>query len=121
MFVAATCAEHLVSRTVLFEPNESGLPEGLMASPALVRVIGGMVYVPVVNVGTSDVLLFPRKVLGTLAVVHVVSPSAGVTEVKPVVVSVDSQTVQVMSSTVAEHIAAVDLTALSATEQSKVK
>lgn len=47
--VAATCAEQLAGGTVLFEPIESGLPEGLLASPALVRVIGGSVYVPVVN------------------------------------------------------------------------
>ncbi len=41
--VAATCAEHLAGITALFEPTESGLPEGLLASPALVRVTGGSV------------------------------------------------------------------------------
>lgn len=57
------------------------------------RVIGGTVYVPVVNVGTSDVMLFLRRVLGTLVRVHVSSP-VGVTEVRSDVVSVSSQDIQ---------------------------
>lgn len=42
---------------VLFEPLEQGLSAELLASPVLVRVKGGIAYMPVVNVGFSDVLL----------------------------------------------------------------
>ncbi len=63
----------------------------LLASPALVQVTGGSVYVPVVNIGTSDVLLFPLRVLGSLVRVHVVSLPAGVTEVRPITTNVYSQ------------------------------
>lgn len=120
-FVAATCAEQLAGSTVLFEPSESGLPEGLLASPALVRVIGGSVYVPVVNMGNSDVLLFRRRVLGTLVRVHVVSLPMGITEVRPCTASAYSQGTQVASSTVPEQIAALNLSALPEVEQEKVR
>lgn len=46
--VAATCSSQYSSGTVLFEPLDSGLPAGLLASPALVRVDRATVYVPVV-------------------------------------------------------------------------
>lgn len=119
--VATTCAEQLAGSTVLFEPTESGLPEGLLASPALVRVIGGSVYVPVVNVGTSDVLLFPRRVLGTLVGVQVVSLPEGVSEVRPTIASAYSQGTLVAGTTVSEQIAAMDLTALPELEQGRVR
>ncbi len=119
--VAATCAEHLAGSKVLFEPTKSGLPEGLLASPALVRVTGGSVYVPVVNIGTSDVLLFPSWVLGSLVRVHVISLPAGVTEVRPTTTNVYSQATLAAISTISERIAAVDLTALPELEQGKVK
>lgn len=45
---------------------------GLLALPALLKVTGGTVYVPVVNIGTSDVLFFPCRIFGTLARVHVI-------------------------------------------------
>lgn len=38
--VAATCSENFSSGVALFEPLESGLPAGLLASPALIRVKG---------------------------------------------------------------------------------
>lgn len=119
--VAATCAEQLAGSTVLFEPSESGLPEGLLASPALVRVIGSSVYVPVVNIGTSDVLLFPRRVLGSLVTVHVVSLPAGVTEVRPTTENVYSQATLAASSTVLKQISEIDLTALPELEQDRVR
>lgn len=34
--IAATCSEHYSDTTVLFEPLDSALPAGLLASPALV-------------------------------------------------------------------------------------
>lgn len=115
-FVVATCAEQLAGSTVLFEPSESGLPEGLLASPALVQVTRGSGYVLVVNIGTSDVLLFPRRVLGTLVRVHVVRLLTGVTEVRPITFGAYSQGTQAASSTVSEQIA-LNLTALPESEQ----
>lgn len=120
-FVVATCAEQLAGTTVMFEPTESGLPEGLLVSPSLVQVIGSSVYVPVVNIGLSDVLLFPRRILGTLSGVHVVSLPAGVTEVRPPAVGAYSQATQAASATVSAQIEALDLTALSVSEQAKVR
>ncbi len=76
---------------------------------------------PVVNIGTSDVLLFPRRVLGSLVRVHVVSLPAGVTEVRPTTTNVYSQATLAAISTISERIAAVDLTALPELEQGKVK
>lgn len=77
----------------MFEPPESGLPAGLLASPALVRVIRGTVYVPVVNVGTAEVMLRPTTVVGNLREVYIVSLPAGVSEEKPVVATVQSHSV----------------------------
>lgn len=54
--VATTCTEHLAGQAVLFEPTESSLPAGLLASPCLVHVFRGTTYVPVVNVGTCPSL-----------------------------------------------------------------
>ncbi|KAI3368247.1 hypothetical protein L3Q82_007967 [Scortum barcoo] len=72
--VASTCPEKFSGQSVLFEPPESGLPAGLLASmPCLVQVVQGTVYVPVVNVGTTEVLLYPRTGLGVLSAVQVVS------------------------------------------------
>ena len=51
--VPATCSAQHSETTVLFEPLDRGLPTGLLASPALVRIEGGTVYIPVVNVGTT--------------------------------------------------------------------
>lgn len=79
--VAATCSEQYSGGTMMFEPLDRGLPAGLLASPALVRVVRGTAYVPVVNVGTTDVLLSPRTIVGRLDEVCVVSLPAGVVEV----------------------------------------
>lgn len=83
--IAATCSEQYSGCAVLFEPLDSGLPAGLLASPALVQVVGGTAYIPIVNVGAIDVILYPRTVVGTLDKVCVVSLPAGVTEVPSVV------------------------------------
>ncbi len=81
--VAATCSENLSSGVALFEPLESGFPAGLLASPALIRVTRGTAYVPIVNVGTTDALLFPRRAIGTLTSLYDVSPPPGVAEIRP--------------------------------------
>ena len=57
----------------MFEPLESGLPAGLLASPALVQVVRSTAYVPVVNIGDTDVLLYPRTTVETLNNASVVS------------------------------------------------
>ena len=72
-FVSATCSTQLAAGIVLFEPSDSGLPPGLLASPSLVSVAYGTASIPVVNVGTTDVLLYPRTSLGVLQYVHIVS------------------------------------------------
>lgn len=64
--VAAMFSEQYSGSTVLFEPSDSGLPAGLLASPALVRVVRGTAYIPVVNVGSTDVLLHPCTAVGML-------------------------------------------------------
>lgn len=58
--VGATCSDQYSGRTVLFEPPDSGLPAGLLATPAIVQVRRGTVYVPVVNVSFTEVVLYPR-------------------------------------------------------------
>lgn len=62
---------------------------GLLNSPCLVWVTHGTAYIPVINVGTVDHLLFPCTSLGTLG--RVVSLPVGVMEVKPVTAVVLSQ------------------------------
>ena len=116
--VAATCSAQFSGSTVLFEPLDSGLPAGLLASPSLVRVIRGTAYIPVVNVGSVDVVLYPRTVVGTLDTVNVVSLPSGVTEVPTGAATMSSQTV---SATVSQQMGDMDLSALSAEQQDQVK
>lgn len=70
-WVAATCSSHLSQSTgaALIEPLDGGqsLPEGLLTSPAMVTVRQGTVYVPVVNVGATNVALHPRQPIGVLS------------------------------------------------------
>ncbi|KAK0155282.1 hypothetical protein N1851_002379 [Merluccius polli] len=89
--VAATGPQHLVNQ-ILFEPLSSGLPAGLLASPALVHMSKGTVYIPIVNVVAQEVVLYPRTVLGTTT-----------------------------TSLVQDKINAVDLTALTQEEQCQVR
>lgn len=77
--VAATCSQYYVA-DVLFEPHSHGLPADLLASPALVHVARGTVYIPIVDVGSQDVVLHPCTVLGTLSHVHLVSLPTGLEE-----------------------------------------
>lgn len=114
--VAATCSEQFSGTSMLFEPLDSGLPAGLLASPALVRVIKGTAYIPVVNVGVVDVVLYPRTVVGTLDTVNIVSLPSSVTEVPMGLPTMSSETV---SSTVPQQVEDVDLSSLSADNRFK--
>ena len=116
--VPATCSNQPSGASVLFEPSDQGLPAGLLASPALVRVEGGTVYIPVVNVGMSDVLLYPRTEIGALREVCVVSLPFGVQEVPSYLATVASQAV---TPTLPDQIDAVNLSALSAEEQKEAR
>lgn len=49
------------------------LPECVLISSAMVTVTKSTVYVPVVNVGETDVLLHPRRPIGLLSQAQVVS------------------------------------------------
>lgn len=116
--VPATCSAQHSGTTVLSEPLDRGLPAGLLASPALVQVEGGTVYIPVVNVGISDVLLYPRTEVGALHEVCVVSLPSGFKEVPSYLATIASQAVVPMLQ---NQIDAVDLSALSAEEQKEAK
>lgn len=116
--VAGTCSQQFSGQGVLFEPPESGLPAGLLASPCLVQVVRGTVYVPVVNVGTTEVLLYPRTSLGILGVAQVVSLPAGVTEVEPTLVTISSQAAV---PSISDRIESLDLSALPDQEQTSVR
>lgn len=113
-FVPSTCLEQLAGQTAFFEPPESGLPAGLLALPCLVQVTRGTAYVPVVNVRVADVLLYPRTHLGLLSSVQIVSLPTGVSEVRPTIATMSSQTV---TTSIQDRIESVDLSALSESEQ----
>lgn len=116
-FVTATCSSLLSGKLVLFEPLETGLPAGLLASPSLVQVNGGTVSVPVVNVGSVDVVLYPTTVIGKLREVYLVGQPNGLTEVSLVTAQVASCDISVVS----EQIELVDLGGLSCEEQEQVR
>lgn len=67
--------------TVILEPLEDGscLPSGLLVSKALLRVVKGIIEIPVVNVGRQDVWLRSNTPLGSLHVVQTKSPLCSVT------------------------------------------
>lgn len=73
--VPTTCrrASSVHMGSALFELLDSGLPNGLLASPALVKVVSGTAFIPVTNVGTTEVILPPRIQIGTLCQVDIVS------------------------------------------------
>ena len=121
MLVPSTCSAQYASGIVLFEPSESGLPPGLLVSPSLVKVDHGTASIPVVNVGNTDVLLYPRTSLGTLQRVHVVSLPAGVREVRPVTAMVASHAAQVTKPTIMEQMEAIELPLLAEAEQKQVQ
>ena len=59
--------------------NSELLAAGLLVSPAIVKVFKGTTYM--VNVGTTETLLYPRTRIGVLSHVHIMSLPAGITEV----------------------------------------
>ena len=113
--VAATGPQPLAEQT-LFEPLSSGLPAGLLASPALVHMVKGTVYIPIVNVGTQEVVLYPRTVLGTVSEAYLVNSPDNLVE-EGVAANVSSQS----TGSVQDKVAAVDLTALTQEEQCQVR
>lgn len=115
--VTATCSEPFSNSMVLLKPPEFSLPAGLLASPALIHVVRGTAYIPIVNVGETEVLLNPHTVMGTLDHVNVVSMPAGVVEVPSFAAHVASQ----IASTVADQIDTVDLSSLPQKEQSAAR
>lgn len=116
--VAATCTVQEPPTSVFFEPPESGLPAGMLASPALLTVTRGTVYVPVVNVGTTDVLLYPRLILGQVSSAQVITLPSGVTEVKSVTATISSH---LGSTSISDQIEALDLGALPSEAQSAAR
>uniref|UniRef100_A0A3B1JWV6 Gypsy retrotransposon integrase-like protein 1 n=1 Tax=Astyanax mexicanus TaxID=7994 RepID=A0A3B1JWV6_ASTMX len=116
--VASTCAELPLGRSAFFEPLEVGLPAGLLASPCLVQVNRGTVYVPIVNVGIAEVFLHPHTHLGSLSMVQVISLPTGITEVRSTTATVSSQ---VVASSAPNGVEAVDLSALTDQEQGVVR
>lgn len=116
--VAATCLRQNSRSTVLFEPLDSSLPARLLASPALGWVERRTAYAPIVNVGSTDVLLYPHTVVGILAEVSIVSLPAGVNWVPLCVSTVVTQSV---SGSVLDQIDVLDLSPLPDVEQAKVR
>lgn len=116
--VPATCSVQYSGTTALFEPLDRGLPSGLLASPALVRVGNGTAYIPIVNVGSLDVLLYPRTVVGSLSEVSMVNLPPGVEEVRVHTASMSSQGVAPL---LPDQMEAIDLSALSAEEQEEAR
>ncbi|CAI5657771.1 unnamed protein product [Oreochromis niloticus] len=115
--VATTCSQQLSGQSVLFEPPESGLPVGLLASPCLVQVDKGVAYIPVTNVGTAEAVLHPRTHLGVISQATVVSLPAGVSEEHSFPITVSSHTI---SSPAQDMVDAIDLSALTESEQHEV-
>lgn len=113
--VAATGPQHLVNQT-LFEPLSSGLPAGLLASPALGHMSKGTVYNPIVNVGAQEIVLYPRTVLGTVSEAYLVNSPDNLVE-EGVAATVSLQTT---TSLVQDKINADDLSALTQEEQCQV-
>lgn len=116
--VASTCPDQFSGQNVLFEPPQSGLPAGLLASACLVQVVRGTVYVPVVNVGMTEALLYPRTGLGVLSTAEVVSLPAGVTEERSITATLSAQTA---APSVQNSLGSIDLSTLTDSDQANVK
>ena len=76
----------------------------------------GTVYIPTVNVGAQEVVLYPRTVLGIVSEAYLVNSPDNLVE-EGVVVTVSSQAT---TSLMQDKINAVDLTALTQEEQCQV-
>ena len=124
--VAATCPSRRPSShgSSLFEPSTDRLPAGLLVSPAVVKVVEGTTYIPVVNVGNQDAILPPRLSLGSLCPSNIVSLPAGISELPGEAPS--GETVATVSAHIVERstlatIEAIDLSPLTQQEQGDVR
>ncbi|KAI4897396.1 hypothetical protein NFI96_007157 [Prochilodus magdalenae] len=115
-WVASTCPEQFSGQVVLLEPPEGGLPAGLLVPLCLLPVVRGTVYVPVVNVGTTEIVLHPRVHLGSLCLAQVISLPSGVEEERFTTATMSSQAV---ASPV--QLESLDLSMLSEQEQVEVR
>lgn len=126
-WVTATCSSHFSQSAgaALIEPLDVGqsLPAGLLISPAMVTVHQGTAHVPVVNVGKTDVNLYPHHPIGVLSPADVVSMPEGVTfrkqQTHKVIATVSSHTAPL--NPVKGHIESLDLSTLSMPDQQKVR
>ena len=101
----------------LFEPPESGLPAGLLVSTCLIQVVWGKVYVPVVNVGMTEDLLYPRTLLGFLNAAQDVTLPADSTEERSTLATVSSHAV---AASVPDRVELLDLSELTEHEQASI-
>lgn len=118
-FITATCSSIFRDKIVLFEPLETGLPAGLLASPSLVRVKGGTVSVPVINVGVLDAVLYPTTILGRLWEVCLVDSPVGLTEVS--LANAQITTCDTIVASEVGQVKNVELQGLSDEEQEQVR
>lgn len=79
--VPTTCrrASPVHTGSALFEPLDSGLPNGLL-TPQLWSVLNGTAFIPVTNVGTTEVILPPHIQIGTLCQAEIVSQPESIIE-----------------------------------------
>ena len=120
-WVTAHCNQVAAITYAYLEPlggGETTLPENLLISPSLLTIENGLVYIPVVNVGTEDRWLPAKTPLGQLhlATLH---PEPGGPLVEGRVCGV--QTSEKEESAVATELAALEWTGLSTTEQRAAK
>ena len=83
--VPVTCPQ-LETAEFLFEPlgvEDGQLPEGLLVSPTLVLAKRGVLCAPVINVGSTDVWLSPRRAIGTVQAVMATSAGTNFVDVEP--------------------------------------
>lgn len=125
--VPTTCrkASPVHTGSALFEPLDSGLPNGLLASPALVKVLNGTAFIPVTNVGTTEVILHPRIQIGALCQAEIVSQPESIIETMEEEPS-GEQIVTIAMQSVKENplpsaIDALDLSTLTAQDQERVR
>lgn len=112
------------TESAMFEPLDSGLPNGLLASPALVKVLNGTAFIPIINVGTTEVTLSPHIQIGALCQVEIVSQPESLIETMEEGPS-GEQTVTMSTHTVKENpvlsaIESLDLSTLVTQDQERV-
>lgn len=124
--VPATCRKAPLAHagSALFEPLDTGLPNGLLASPALVRVVNGTAFIPITNVGATEVILPPRIQIGTLCQAEVIGQPGGITgtmEETPDGKVVTMATQSAKEDPLSAAIEAIDLSTLTTQDQERVR